>query len=127
MIVADASLLIALMNPLDEHHRDALRIVAALDDETVLVHPVNAAEALVGPARRGKVERAREALADAGVHVIDVDGGAAARLAVLRSDTSLSMPDCCALDAALVVDAPLATYDRRLAKAAVGLGIALAA
>ena len=45
------------------------------------------------------------------------------RLAALRSRTSLTLPDCCALLAAQQAGAGVATFEDRLAEAASALGL----
>lgn len=123
----DASALIALMDRGDAHHRQAVRLVAGALGERLVAHAVTLAEALVGPTRQGKGAAAREALSALGVEVVGCDDGTPGRLAEFRATTGLPMPDCCALEAAAVSGARLATFDTGLSKAAAGLGIELAA
>lgn len=127
MMAIDASALIALMDRADAHHRRALGIFAGALEEPVIAHPVNVAEALVGPARLGKGAHASRAIAALGVVLLEHDDGTPGRLAELRATTGLPMPDCCALEAATASGARLATFDAGLAKAAAGLGIEIAA
>ena len=47
-------------------------------------------------------------------------------LAKLRASTSLKLPDCCVLAAAIETGATLATFDATLAKAAPEHGVAVA-
>ena len=51
LIVADASALIAYLNPRDAHHADAVQ--GLIDVDQFVVHPVTLAEVLVHPARSG--------------------------------------------------------------------------
>ncbi|WP_156401963.1 hypothetical protein [Agromyces sp. Soil535] len=51
--------------------------------------------------------------------------GGAARLARLRVETALKLPDCCVLDAAMSNGAAMATFDERLASAGASLGVTL--
>lgn len=51
------------------------------------------------------------------------DDGEPLRLAGLRVDTGLKLPDCCVLDIALGNRATLATFDDRLAQAAGRCGV----
>lgn len=53
--------------------------------------------------------------------------GAARRLAQLRVETKLKLPDCCVLLTALTVSDSLATFDERLAREATSRGIAVIA
>ena len=128
MIVLDASVLIAAMNPTDTHGRAAARIIRTFSQRGALaVHTVNLAEALVGAIQTGQEERARRAvhLLDLQVCVDDLD--APWRWAALRATTALRMPDCCALDTAQREGAPLATFDERLAAVARGAGLEVVA
>lgn len=88
-----------------------------------MVHGVNLAEALVGAIRSGQEVRARRTVALLDLQSAPHDAEAPWRLARLRSATGLRMPDCCALDTAQRMSAPLATFDERLATAAVSAGI----
>jgi len=79
---------------------------------------------LVGPARRGQIETAQAAIAVLGVDVIPFELEAPIRLAALRAETGLKMPDCCVL---LAADAAAAegvlTFDDALAREAERLGL----
>jgi len=128
VIVFDASVLIAAMSPSDTHHLEAKTLLVRCDlDHAGIVHPINLAEVLVGPSRRGKEAAAASALAASGVETMPVDPHTPIRLARLRAATRLGLPDCCALDAALETGYAIATFDDRLARAAASLGIPLAA
>lgn len=129
MIVTDASALIAAITPSDEHHGRAVAalVVAESAETTLLVHPMTLAEALVAPARRGVEEHFRGRLFDLGLLPISVDDDAPLRIARLRARTRLPIADCCVLDAAVLAEASLLTFDDRLAKEAAGLGVRVAA
>jgi predicted nucleic acid-binding protein len=124
VIVADASVAIALARADDHHHRDARSLI--LDHPADwLMHPVTLAEVLVGPARLGDADGAHARLTALGFRVDLPDAGQPVRLAVLRAQTRLRLPDCCVLDVALVHQAPLATFDARLAEVARNRGVAV--
>jgi len=72
---------------------------------------------LVGPARSGRLEVARRVIRDLELEEVALEVGAAERLATLRAETGLRIPDCCVLLAARDGDA-VATFDGRLAVAA---------
>jgi hypothetical protein len=77
----------------------------------------------VGPARAGKLDVARAALGTLEVEEVPVRVGAAVRLAGLRADTGLKLPDCCVLLAAQEVHADaVLTFDDQLSKRAQELG-----
>ncbi|WP_147916059.1 type II toxin-antitoxin system VapC family toxin [Ruania zhangjianzhongii] len=61
-----------------------------------------------------------------GIEVADHPEGEPLRLARLRVQCGLRLPDCCALDTALATESTLATFDGALARAARDLGVAVA-
>jgi predicted nucleic acid-binding protein len=122
LIVLDASVLIAHLYQEDAHHAAAKKIFQDNVDEDFVAHSITLAEVMVGPARIGQVQVALEAFDALRVEEFIAEPGEAVRLAHLRVSTSLKIPDCCSLGAAIDEDATLATFDRRLATAARGLG-----
>ena len=118
MIVLDASVLIAHLNPHDEHHATATRLLLTAPPGTMLVHSLTLAEVLVGGVRVSRGAAMRDDLAAAGIAVAEADPGEPLRLAELRMTTRLTMPDCCVLGVALREHAALATFDQALAEAA---------
>ena len=127
-MVVDASVLIALMNPDDVHHADAVVLVRRGAIAGGLVaHPVTVAESAVGAAKRGRLEQVRRAFDGLGLVTARSDPGEPWRLAALRADARLPLPDCCVLDLAMESGLALATFDARLAGAARRRGVPLAA
>lgn len=123
MIALDASVLVAHLYPRDAQHVQATRLLRAAATEQLVAHPLTLAEVLVGAARQG---RAAEMLADVqavGVRQASAPADEPLRLANLRAQTGLRLPDCCALDTALANSATLATFDRALAVAASRSGV----
>lgn len=118
MIVADASWVVALRDPGDDHHARAVAINRLIGKEDALLHPVTLAECLVAPAQLGALDNAAAALR-ASFEVPEVDHDAPLRWAALRAETGLRLPDAIVLDTALSHSArALATFDTRLAAAA---------
>ena len=118
MIVADASWVVALRDPADGHHRQAVAIHHRIGTEDALLHPVTLAECLVAPAQLGVLDDSAAVLR-AAFEIPDIDHDAPVRWAALRADTGLRLPDAIVLDTALSHDArALATFDTRLATAA---------
>jgi predicted nucleic acid-binding protein len=116
------------MSSEDAHHLVATRLLSRGEQHQAgVVHPMNLAEVLVGPSRRGKENQAAGAIVASGIETIVTDAEAPIRLARLRATTKLRLPDCCVLDAALETGYPMATFDDRLARVATSLGITLAA
>jgi predicted nucleic acid-binding protein len=126
MIVIDASVLIAHFDAEDAHHDRAELLLEAAATAPLLASRLTLAEALVGPARVGKLEVALAAIAQLGIDGVGLDVDAPARLAGLRTATGLKMPDCCVLLAAEQVNGQLATFDAALATAARELGLGVA-
>ena len=115
MIVADASWIVALRDPNDALHKQAVTVSSAVGDESVLLHPVTFAECLVSPAKLGVIDDAALALR-AAFEVVDVDPDAPLRWASLRAETALRLPDAIVLDTALRHGArAIATFDDKLA------------
>lgn len=118
MIVLDASVLIALLDSEDAHHARAETLFSDEIDDDFAASSLTLAEVLVMPAREGRLDAAREALADLDVKELPFPGDAAVRFAQLRASTSLKMPDCCVLLAAEELHARVASFDNRLRDAA---------
>jgi len=123
MIVLDASVLIAYLDAEDSQHEPAEAMLAREIDDEFAVNPLTLAEVLVGPARTGRLDAARSALRDLEVAERPFPADTAVRLARLRVDTGLRMPDCCVLLAAQDAAARVAALDARLARAAGKLGL----
>ncbi|MEV1131800.1 type II toxin-antitoxin system VapC family toxin [Agromyces sp. NPDC049794] len=122
MIALDASVVIAHLSSRDSHHAAAGRFFRTQLDAEFVMHPLTLTEVLVGPVRAGAGSAAEHHLAELGI-VEWAPRPGAARLARIRVETALKLPDCCVLDAALENGAALATFDERLAKAAETFGI----
>lgn len=126
MTVLDASVLIALMRPDGAHHQAAARIIrqSAITGE-LMVHSITVAESAFGAAERHRLPQLREAFEKLGIISTPSDAEQPWRLAQLRADTGLAIPDCCVLDLAMQADQPLATFDQRMAAQAMARGVAL--
>lgn len=122
MITADASWLIALLDPQDAHHQRAVEVRDAIGDEPVILHPLTLAECLVGPAKVGTLD-AMERTLRAEVKVVDFDPQSPARFARLRTEHRLRLPDAVVLDTARERQSGIATFDYRLVRAALTEGL----
>ena len=118
MIVVDASVLIAFLDPNDAHHPAAIEI---LEDASppLLVHPITAAEVLVAAVRNDVADAVWADLMAIGVEIDDspIDP---LLLATLRVKTGCKMPDCCVLASAAARHIAVATFDERLRRHADG-------
>lgn len=123
MIVLDASVLIAHLNSSDRHHTEAGSLLEAISDEPWGASSVTLAETLVSPARAGCLEEVEAALVGLDVQEVPLGGGAPGRLAEIRAEVGLTMPDCCVLLAAQNNEAAVASFDDDLVSAARKLGV----
>lgn len=123
MIVLDASVLIGHLDGRDPHHDSARALLETSGTEPLGASAITLAETLVGPARAGRLEEAQAALTRLGVSELTLDKGAPRRLAQLRADTGLKLPDCCVLAAAQQSKGTVASFDANLVGAARKLGL----
>ncbi len=115
LIVADASALIAYLNPRDAHHADAVQ--GLIDVDQFVVHPVTLAEVLVHPARSGSESTVLNTLISIGMQESPMPIDAVA-LARLRAESGLKMPDCLVLATAVWHGTDVLTFDDQLNSAA---------
>lgn len=113
-MVLDASVLIAHLDSTDLHHAEAERLLEESGGTPLGASAITLAETLVPPARNGRMKDAEFALRRLGVEELAIGADAAPRLATLRAETGLKMPDCCVLLAALDREATLASFDSSL-------------
>jgi predicted nucleic acid-binding protein len=123
VIVFDASVLIAYLDADDPQHHKAESLLAREIDDVFVANPLTLAEVLVGPSRTGRLDAARSALRELEIAEQPFPADTAVRLARLRADTGLRMPDCCVLLAAQDTAGRLATFDGRLLRGAEELGL----
>jgi predicted nucleic acid-binding protein len=125
VIVFDARVLIAYLDGDDVLHHAAETLLAAAIDDDFGANSLTLAEVLVVPARTGRVEAVQAALHDVEMKELPFPPDTAVRLARLRVNTGLKMPDCCVLLAAEDSHATVATFADRLVRAAEGRNIAV--
>ena len=123
MIVLDASVLIAHLDAGDAHHALATEHLLQVADEPFGASSITLAEVLVGPTRAGRQAAAQAALRTLEVAELPLPPDAAGRLAALRADTALKLPDCCVLLAAEDTKGTVLTFDQRLAHVAALRGV----
>jgi predicted nucleic acid-binding protein len=121
VIVLDASVLIAHLDRNDVHHELAAERLRAVSDQPLGASSITLAEVLVAPTRAGRLAAAQAALRMLGVDELPLPRDTAERLAALRVETSLKLPDCCVLLTARVTGGALLTFDERLAREAARL------
>lgn len=124
MIVLDASVLIAHLDPRDALHETADERLLVAADQPFGASTITLAESLVAPLRTGRLRTTQAALRALEVAELPLPANAAERLAALRADTGLKLPDCCVLLAAEAANGGVLTLDERLARAAAERGLA---
>jgi toxin FitB len=122
-VVLDASVLIAHLDSNDQHHASAANLLAATDGQSLGASTITLAETLVAPARAGRIAEAEVILGRLGVQELALGEGDASRLARLRADVAVKLPDCCVLLAAQACAGAVASFDSDLLKAARKLGL----
>lgn len=123
MIVLDASVLIAHFDRDDALHGRATEGLVEVADQQFGASSITLAEMLVGPSRAGHLAAAQAALRTLDVAEIPLPPNAATRLAALRVETMLKLPDCCVLLAAEDSGGTVLTFDDRLAREAARMGL----
>jgi len=117
--------LIAHLDANDVHHGRAGILLEAAALMPLRASTITLAEVLAGPARSGRIEQARKALRTLDVRELTLEEGSAPRLAALRAETGLKLPDCCMLLAGLESGAQgIVSFDDRLVAAAAQRGLA---
>ena len=106
MIVLDASVVIAHLDPLDALHARASAVLREYAAEVPRMPASAYAETLVAPARVGALETAREKIAGLGIEIVAVDTQMAEVAARLRGRRRrLRLPDALVLACGEVLDA----------------------
>lgn len=123
MIVLDASVLIAHLDGGDRHHAGARTLLEASVGEVLGASTITLAETLVSPARAGRLTDAEVALQRLGVGELMLGERAPSRLAELRAEVGLKLPDCCVLLATQEYGGRLASFDSDLLAATRKLGL----
>jgi predicted nucleic acid-binding protein len=123
VIVLDASVLIAHLDRADQHHDKAEGLLEASSGEALGASEITLAETLVSPARAGRLAEAEGALRQLGVKELTLGRNASGRLATLRAEVGLKMPDCCVLLATQEHVGRVASFDLDLLAAAKKLGL----
>lgn len=123
MTVLDVSVVIAHLDATDAHHQRAAGLLVQLADRDLTISPITLAEVLIGPVRAGRSADVRTALDLLEVVTTPLPADAPLRLATLRVETGLRLPDCCVLLAAQQSTREIATFDDRLTAAAERLGL----
>lgn len=124
VIVFDAGALIGQIDDTDPFHAAAFEFIEDHAEQEFVANALTLAETLVRPARAGQAGAVRRAIEQRlGVTVLGLTADDAGRIAAVRDQTSLRMPDAVVVATAEIVHAALVTTDARLAAAAGERGI----
>jgi len=123
MVVLDASVLIGHLDNNDPHHARAVGLLDATDGRMLGASTITLAETLVAPARAGRLADAQAALNRLGVRELAFGDEASSRLARLRADLGVKLPDCCVLLVAHEHAGAVASFDAAVIRAAHELGL----
>ena len=115
LIVLDASVVIAHLDPEDRFHSSATSVLLEHAGDDLRLPASAYAESLVDPARKGRLDEARDALATLRLHIVPIDGPVAERAASLRArERGLRLPDALVLACGKLLGADvILTADRR--------------
>lgn len=127
VVVLDASALIALVSSTDPHHQWALKMFRDTASFDLQMTSLSQAEAMVHPARSGKLDKFQKMLTAFGLEVTPIEASDANKLATLRANTTLKMPDACVLHQAMKINGSIATTDSNLARVAKSKGVGVLA
>ncbi|MHB1468660.1 MAG: type II toxin-antitoxin system VapC family toxin [Solirubrobacteraceae bacterium] len=123
IVILDASVLIGHFDNNDLHHASAVSLLAATRGQMLGASAITLAETLVAPARAGRLADAQAALGRLGVKELALGDEASWRLAQLRADLGVKLPECCVLLAAQEHAGAVASFDTGVIKAARKLGL----
>lgn len=118
LIILDASVVIAHLNPADALHARAVSAFTAVASEVLLLPASALAETLVAPARRGRLADARAAIDAMMIRIAPLTDAVAERAAGLRAaHRALRLPDALVIATGEHLDAEsILTADRRWAR-----------
>lgn len=120
-IVLDADVLIGALDGSDPHHQTARGVFGGWHERDLprLISVVNLTEVLVGPAAAQRTLRvAREAITALGVEVHQPTEAVGVEAARLRSRHPISLPDSYCLATAKHIGGTVASFDRKVIRAA---------
>ncbi len=120
-LVLDADVLIGALDGADRHHSEARKLFTAWQNQDArrLISVVNLSEVLVAPAADGeRLRLAREAIGALGVEIHRPGTAVGVEAARLRGRHPISLADAYCLATAKQADAPVASFDRKVLRAA---------
>jgi len=113
-IVLDASVVIAVLDPRDAHHGEALRLLSDRAGDRWAMSTVTLAEVLVHPMRLGREAEAEDWVERLGIRLVDADRAVAKGAARLRADIRACVRRTHSCSTAQETAAEPVTFDERL-------------
>lgn len=114
-LVYDANVVIALLDPANLYHDQALAIYLASSSSSIHVSALTYAEILTHPAGTNSLNKFVDNLSKAGLEVEPITAELAIEISKVRHSTRLKMPDASVLALAKSLGSELITADRQLA------------
>jgi predicted nucleic acid-binding protein len=128
-VVLDADILIGALDGSDLHHSRSRQLFSGWheQDATQLISVINLSEVLVAPAtQKDRLRAAREAIGALGVAVHQPSEAIGVQAARLRARHPISLPDAYCLATASRTGSEVASFDRKVLRAAEAERIPLA-
>ncbi len=123
-MILDSSAMLALINPLDIHCREARGLFKPGLRKLRILHEVSLAECLVRATEKDNTDEVLALIESMGIVFGDSSGVAGAiRVAEIRMKTKLPLPDCYVVDVALRLKLPIVSFDKKLNQVAREIGI----
>ncbi len=121
-MLLDSSALIAFINPEDTHNHLACVKISA--SNSIHIHEVSVAESLVRAQATNTVDHVLHVMKSLRATIVNSSGvPGAIRVAAIRHQTGLALPDCYVIDASVESAVPILSFDSSLNKAAQALGL----
>ena len=118
LVLLDSSVLIALLNPTDFHHKSALN--SRTHNDEFIISAISITELMPRAIKDGNSEGIWKALKLVAKEIVDVDSEIAMSAARIRSLTGARTPDAIISATAQGLGAQLWTFDAKLAKTTPG-------
>ena len=121
-MLLDSSAFIAFMNPSDQHNPAAVKYISSAP--SVEIHEVTLAESLVQASASDAVSHVLAVIEGLQATVVNSSGlEGAVRIAGIRDRTGLPLPDCYVLDSAEQLGISVLSFDSKMNKAALKMGL----
>ena len=121
-MLLDSNAFIAFMNPNDQHNPAAVRFISSAP--SVEIHEVSVAESLVQASASDAVSHVLAVIEGLQATVVNSGGlEGAVRIASIRDRTGLPLPDCYVLDSAEQLGISVLSFDSKMNKSALKMGL----